>query len=309
MSDKGKTKQSATVKVCVIACASMLMGMGAITGYLQVNDLRLSKLPIHPEGNRQVSSIPDLTPSWKQIGRDQVMGAEIVETLGTQNYLSRNYIRTVEDDSIKKQIVLDFHAAYYTGMIDTVPHVPERCFVGGGLQQSESSREIDLPMDTSSWRIDQSVPEEFAGLSRTLYHVRLSNNSKMSDAPGSRVRLPRGIGPDSPFKIRVSEFIDPNGGKLYAGYFFIANGGTKSSANDVRQLAFNLSDDYAYYLKVQITAGNLESFDEFAVYAGELVGDLIGEIMRCVPDWIDVQTGDYPADNPRATLAGGSSDS
>lgn len=306
MSTKGTAKKSTTLKVCAIACSALLMGTGAITGYLQINDLQLSKMPIYPEGNRQVSSIPDLTPNWKQIGRDQVMGAEIVETLGTPNYLSRNYIRTVEEGSTKP-VVLDFHAAYYTGMIDTVPHVPERCFVGGGLQQSESSREIELPMNTISWRVDKSVPDEFAGLSGALYHVRLNNDSKMSDAPGSRVRLPRGIAPDSLFKMRVSEFLNPNGGKLYAGYFFIANGGTKSSANDVRQLAFNLSDDYAYYLKVQITAGGLESFDEFAMYAGELIGDLIGEVMRCVPDWIDVQTGEYPADNPRAADAGGSS--
>ena len=286
-------------KACVVACLTMLASAGGIAGYLQINDVRLSKRPIYPEGNRQVSSIPGLTPHWKQIGRDQALGAEIVETLGTQNYLSRTYLREADEQS-KKVVVLDFHSAYYTGMIDTVPHVPERCFVGGGLQQSESSREIELPMNTDSWRVDPSVPQAFAGLSGKIYKIRLSNNPLMSDAPGSRIRLPRGIGPDSTFKMRVSEFISPSGDKLYAGYFFIANGGTKASANDVRQLAFNLNDDYAYYLKVQITSTNLDSFEEYSIYAGELLGELIGEIMRCVPDWIEVQEGHYPADNPIA---------
>jgi hypothetical protein len=181
-------------------------------------------------------------------------------------------------------------------MIDTVPHVPERCFVGGGLQQSESSRVIDIPMDTSTWRVDPSVPTEFAGIDGEIYSVRLSNDPSMSDAPGMRVRLPRGISPEKPFNFRASEFINPGKGKIYAGYFFIANGGTKANANDVRQLAFNLEDDYAYYMKVQISAHNLDSFDEFASLSGDLLGELIGEIMRCVPDWVSVQQGLYPED-------------
>lgn len=230
------------------------------------------------------------------------MGAELVETLGTQNYVSRHYVRTRDADP-KRPIVLDFHAAYYTGMIDTVPHVPERCFVGGGLQQSESSRVIPLPMPTDSWRVDSSVPDAFAGLSGEIYSVRLSNDPKMTDAPGQRVRLPRGISPEHPFEFRASEFINPGKGKVYAGYFFIANGGTKANANDVRQLAFNLEDDYAYFLKVQVSGSGFDSFDAFARYSGELVGELIGEVMRCVPDWVDVQEGTYPEDNPRSSAA------
>jgi len=284
-------------RVALGASLVMLVGAGAIGAFIQFNGVHMQKTPIYAEGNRQVSSIPNVTASWKQIGSDQIMGAEIVETLGTENYVSRNYYRTRDADP-QHPIVVDFHAAYYTGMIDTVPHVPERCFVGGGLQQGDFSRVMELAMDTSSWRVDPSVPNEFAGLSGEIYTVRLSNDPKESDAPGSRVRLPRGIGPDSPIRMRVSEFIDPDGSRLYAGYFFIANGGTKANANDVRQLAFNLDDDYAYFLKVQITGRTFGSFDEFNIYAGELVGELIGEIMRCVPDWVDVQMGIYPPENP-----------
>ncbi len=271
----------------------MLVSSVGMSAYLSINQVRLHKSPIYPADDRVVSAIPPLTPGWERIGTDQIMGAEIVETLGTENYVSRNYLRTRDQDS-KNPVVLDFHAAYYTGMIDTVPHVPERCFVGGGLQQGDFSRAMDLPMDTSSWRVDPTVPKEFAGLSGEIYTVRLSNNSQMSDAPGSRVRLPRGVSPEEPISMRVSEFIDPDGGKIYAGYFFIANGGTKANANEVRQLAFNLKDEYAYYLKIQVTGHSSDSFEEFAQQAGELIGELLGETMRCVPDWIDVQLGNYP---------------
>ena len=289
-------------KVGVLACGAMIVAAGAITASINFFDLHMQKTPIYPAGNRQVSSIPDQSPSWAQVGSDQVMEAEIVETLGTENYVSRHYYRTRDEDP-KNPIVLDFHAAYYTGMIDTVPHVPERCFVGGGLQQGGFSREMELTMDTSSWRVDSSVPTEFAGLNGKLYTVRLSNDPKESDAPGTRIRLPRGVGPDSPIQMRVSEFIDTDSvSKLYAGYFFIANGGTKANANDVRQLAFNLEDDYAYFLKVQVTGRTFDSFEDFADASGEFLGEILGEIMRCVPDWVDVQMGDYPPDNPRALI-------
>lgn len=276
----------------------MLLSAGGITAYIQVKDVHLQKIAIYPENDRQVSALPTLTPGWRQIGSDEIMGAELVETLGTQNYVSRRYVRTRDADP-KNLIALDLHAAYYTGMIDTVPHVPERCFVGGGLQQSESSRVIPLPMPTDSWRVDSSVPSELAGTSGEIYSVRLSNEPAMTDAPGQRVRLPRGISPDSPFEFRASEFINPGKGKVYAGYFFIANGGSKANANDVRQLAFNLEDDYAYFLKIQVSGVGFDSFDEFSQYSGELLGELIGEIMRCVPDWIEVQQGLYPPENPR----------
>ena len=280
-------------KLCIALAVMMVVCAVAISAYINVMDVHLQKIPIYPANTRQVSNIPTLTPSWQQIGSDSILGLEMVETLGTENYLSRYYLLTANPDP-KQPVELEFHAAYYTGMIATVPHVPERCFVGGGLQQSESSRVIDLPMDTSNWRVDETVPPEFAGVDGKIYTVRLSNNSSMSDAPGRRVRLPRGISPEKPFQFRASEFINPGKGNVYAGYFFIANGGTKANANDVRQLAFNLEDDYAYYLKVQISGEGFEAFDDFANHSGSLLSDLIGEIMRCVPDWVRGQEGTYP---------------
>jgi hypothetical protein len=182
-------------------------------------------------------------------------------------------------------------------MIDTVPHVPERCFVGGGLQQARASQVIELDLAGRSWIADESVPAEFAGRSGTIYTARLSNNPAYTDAPGRRVRLPRDVGPGSPLRMRVSEYILPGGDqRYYAGYFFIANGGTAPNANDVRTLAFNLTDDYAYYLKVQVNSGSVGSVEELAELASDLLDDLMGEIMRCVPDWVEVEKGLYPAD-------------
>jgi len=289
-------ERSGSILAPIIAGCVMLGSTVGIGVYIKYADLHMQKIPIYPEGNRQVSAIPTETEHWTRLGSDRISSTEIVEVLGTENYVSRDYLLK-ESEGTKKPIVVELHAAYYTGMIDTVPHVPERCFVGGGLQQSESSQNHVLPMNTESWRVDGSVPPELSGLTGELYSVRLSNNRKWTDAPGVRVRLPRDVTPETKITMRCSEFIVGKGQKIYSGYFFIANGGTKANANDVRTLAFNLSDDYAYYLKVQINCVTAESMDDFIEYSGLILGDLIGEIMRCTPDWVRVQQGLYPVDD------------
>lgn len=292
--NKGNTQSSrGTIIAPIIAGVIMLGSTLGIGAYIKFADLHMQKIPIYPENNRQVSAIPTETENWIRIGADHISSSEIVETLGTENYVSRDYMLKSSQDS-KQPVRVELHAAYYTGMIDTVPHVPERCFVGGGLQQSESSRNIDLDLNTDSWRVDTSVPEQFAGLAGELYTVRLSNNRDWTDAPGIRVRLPRDVTPEKPIQMRCSEFLLGGGQRIYAGYFFIANGGTKANANDVRSLAFNLSDDYAYYLKVQVNCMTANSMDEFVEYASSIINDQLGELMRCTPDWVKVQQGLYP---------------
>ncbi len=276
----------------VLALVMLLIGAGAMTAMINTRGIHLTKTPIYPKDNRQLASLPTETTNWIRVGSDQVEATEVLEVLGTENYLNRFYTKKNPEDPTRS-VALRLHGAYYTGGIDTVPHIPERCFVGGGLQQSSSSRSVALKLDTSSWAIDRGVPEELGGINGKIYTTRLSNDRTMTDAPGLRVRLPRNVGPDDQIQMRVSEFIGA-GRTIYAGYFFIANGRTKANANDVRALAFNLDDNYSFYLKVQINSNTVDSMDEFIEASSELLSELIGEIMRCVPDWTKVEQGIYP---------------
>lgn len=251
--------------------------------------LYLRKLPI--EVDRKVSSVPTETTTWKQVGADEVMSTEMVEELGTKNYVSRRFIR--KDAAAGKSddaMVLDLHLAYYTGMVDTVPHIPDRCLVGGGWSIAGETRVVpmNLDQDASVWT-RENVPEE----SGVIYSARLG---PMSSQPGLRVRLPRDA---DQIAFRFNPYTHPKESrKLYAGYFFIANGGHCHRAEDVRLLAFRLTDSYAYYLKVQVSTHTADNEDEFVQAASSLVGELLPDIMRCVPDWVDVLRGDYPPDNP-----------
>ncbi|MFN9973023.1 MAG: hypothetical protein ACK58T_24365, partial [Phycisphaerae bacterium] len=228
------------------------------------------------------------TPTWRQIGVDKLESAEVLETLGTSNYVSRTFIKK-SSEKRDKPIVLDFHAAYYTGMVDTVPHVPERCFVGGGMQIGDTTRTIPLALDTSGW---SPVPGIENAADRGLFRQRVPNYAR--DGVGTSVILPRH--PEK-LQLRITEFSNKTGRKIFAGYFFVANGGHVSSAEEVRLLAFDLRSDYAYYLKVQFTSSTVSTAEELAAEASSLLGELLPEIMRCVPDWVEVEAGRYPANN------------
>lgn len=285
-----------------VALAILAISAGGFGRLITAYGIHLRKLPIQPPEGRLLITLPRETESWVQVGTDEVLDAEILDTLGTDNTISRVYVEKNPADPARPR-ALQLHTAYYTGMIDTVPHVPERCFVGGGLQKSSTTAVMELPVSMEEWIPDNSVPEELRGPLDAIYTAPTSWT--YSDRRGLRVRMPRGIGPGRLPRMMVSEFRGSGESALFAGYFFVANGGTVASAEGVRTLAFDLTSDYAYYLKVQTTSTVVKSKEELMELSGSLIGEMFAEIMRCVPDWIEVETGRYPADNPRGTGRGG----
>jgi hypothetical protein len=198
--------------------------------------------------------------------------------------------------------VARLHGAYYTGMIDTVPHVPDRCFVGAGFSLIGGPWDLDVPLKTGHWAPGEDLP---AGLRGRVYTVRLAQDS--TAGPGVRVNLPTDLTPAAPLQMRITEYKVPGGGHRFEGYFFIANGGWVANAERVRDKAFDATSEYAYYLKVQIGASDIGSAQELATMAGSLLDDLLGEVMTCVPDWVKVERGEWPPDNPRNPKLAGAS--
>jgi hypothetical protein len=270
----------------IVGAAILLGSAAALNGAVAMLKLHLRKKPI--EVDQKVHSLPTETKSWVRVGEDRVESAEMVEELGTTNYLNRRY-RRVDSDTAGKPIDLELHLAYYTGMVDTVPHVPDRCLVGAGWSIAGGPYFPQVPLDLTQWSVDRDATTEFGSESSPIYRGRLWS--------GLNVRMPKGI---ESLKINTSEYSFPGqDAKLTAGYFFIANGGVSSTPEGVRLLAFDLRSDYAFFLKVQITSMSATTASELGVIAGEFLQDMLPEIMQCVPDWIEVQRGNFPEDNPR----------
>ncbi len=276
------------------------IGMGAAINYFKAY---LQKLEIYPETGDDVRTVPTKTANWTQLGSDTIFPQEIVDTLGTKNYVTRRYqareARAGARGGAGEKPIVELHLAYYTGLLDAVPHVPERCFTGAGLALTGGPWTVDIPMATDGWVVDEAWLRERA---ETLYTVRTSN--EYSRRPGQRVALPSGVGPGRPIQLRVSQYTDGQGRVAWTGYFFLANGGWVSSAEGVRDLAFKFSDRYAYFMKVQVQSMQVTSPEGLAELAGGLLGDMMGDVMFTVPDWREVRRGAWPREAESGKGAG-----
>lgn len=274
------------------------LGAAGMTAAVNAFKLYLRKKPIQAE--YAVRAVPRETEFWKAYGKDQELSADVKKTLGTENYLTRAYIEKTPKDPARPMIV-ELHLAYYTGMVDTVPHVQERCMVGGGFVINTGTAVLPLRLDASRWRRASGVPADFASeqvVTATRLHLMSSNRN------GQEVVLPFDLtvgdgtaaGLKNEVNLRITDFADPKTGLVvHSGYFFVANGKLASRAEDVRLLAFNLTEDYAYYLKVQVSSPYMKTPAELAAAAESLLSEMLPEIMLCVPDWVKVRTGRYEA--------------
>jgi hypothetical protein len=147
--------QPAFVVVATILLAAAV-GLNATTQHMK---LHFKKLPVPLA--RPLSEVSDKLGHWEQISIDEALDAEIQDTLGTDKYVFRNYVdtrqvnrRDLEDlkrsvreklPNERRQIMYTFqmnHPAavvnvgltYYTGLVDTVAHIPDRCYIADGFE-------------------------------------------------------------------------------------------------------------------------------------------------------------------------------
>lgn len=273
-------------------------GMAVLPRYM---DVYLRKLPV--ESRRHMREVGKDLPSWVQHGQDRQEAKDILKTLGTENTVTRVYVER-NPPAGEPPLVFELHLAYYTGMVDTVPHVSDRCMVGGGWQPLTGSVVLPVPLDTSSWRRSLTMPKWFRGHpeAATLTEMRLANQG------GTYVFLPFDLiaasdkdeKKNGSVEMRISDFVDPKSGDVsIIGHFFIANHQLTPSANVVRQLAFRPTDDYAYYVKVQVSAavagardGRARRISDSKTMADAMSGfvsEVLPEVLLCLPDWVRLE--------------------
>lgn len=286
--------RAAIVLTCVLLASRAVF-------YSTVKSLRvqLMKLPISPQSGLAVNAIPRETTHWIQIGSDQIESSEVVEELGTQNYVSRMFEEKNAPTGRAKR-ALYLHVSYYTGQIDTVPHVPDRCFIGGGMGLKTAMHNVPLKLDDSRWLVDDDVPADWAG------DIFTTPTSYYGSGTGKRVRLPY---KPRDIHLRMGAFTEAERDEtVFAGYFFIANGQSAASPDQVRLMAFNLTDTYAYYAKIQVTgttARGIHSETDLVESAENLLSEILPDIMLCLPDWVEVKLGRYPTENGSEKQAAG----
>jgi exosortase len=216
---------------------------------------------------------------WKFVRQDPPLSKDILEELGTTLYVNRTYEDTKWAGGGRGRIA-DLHIAYYTGTPDTVPHVPQQCFKASGLVQVAGGG-ASLNLQGEGYAQDPAATGGY------LHPVKGSE---------VEVRVPGMTIPATYFT-----FADPNRNddKVNVAYFFVANGKYLASPHAVRAQGFDLRDKYSYYCKVQVTM-RVQDKDLAVERISSLLSELMPEIMSCLPDWVDVTEGRWPAEDPAA---------
>jgi hypothetical protein len=160
------------------------------------------------------------------------------------------------------EAVMAFNVTYYTGMVDTVAHVPEVCMVADGFQPTNPQT---LSLDTGKYADDspRAIRMQFQTFEDQTGHGRVSRN---------------------------------------VAYLFHCNGGYEPSPVGVRGKLQNLFERHGYYAKVELMTddptkaeshGRRDDSPRKSIDAmTDMLSVALPEIERCLPDWKEVKGGD-----------------
>jgi hypothetical protein len=266
-------KRSLRRPLFVFAAVVLLLAAVGLNASVRFMQLHFKKLPV--ELARPLSTVPDRLGPWVQVSPNQTLDPELQDVLGTDKYIFRDYVDTriagtevaslfkdksqVERQQLLGRIrqnnpkaVVNLSVTYYTGMMDTVAHVPDRCYVADGYEP-KSYDEVD-------WLIRRP--------------------------PGSSP-----LDPPQPVKVRYINFEDQTGVSQVTrsvSYFFKVNDHFECSPLGVRRTMQNLLEKYGYYCKVE-TMTLINHKEESARVMTEFLSFALPEIEKALPDWEKVK--------------------
>ncbi|MEM9294599.1 MAG: exosortase/archaeosortase family protein [Planctomycetota bacterium] len=228
---------------------------------------------------------------WEMAHEQPPLSPEVLETLGTRDYFTRMYVDTEHpqaggpfaydvpnDPSQKPRVNFDpgsllrLHTAYYTGTVDTVPHVPTRCFIAGGAEHL-GVEQITLDLD----------PQHFTPAPNGEGYL-----GKTED--GRTVYIPTLQIPATKFQYLMEGADAPE----YVVFFFAANGKFIASPNGVRANGFDPTDQYSYYCKIEAQPVLVQDPALAKQRVEAMLTHLLPEVMACLPDWREVEARKYP---------------
>lgn len=266
---------------CSLAIGLVLLGGVAVRAATAALGIEAEKreAPLR----QPLSTLPTRLGEWRRIGDDRMLDSQVVEVLGTPHYLERAYALERSAREPDPASMLRLHIAFYSGDPDESPHVPEVCWVGQGMTIDGPAEIRPLRLSIPGVRTEEGLDNLDTGEPYPIVDV---------EHPVTRISEPVAL-PVGELSLRISRFVspeDPSSLQL-GGYFFVANGRLTPSAADVRSLAFQLYQRYAYWMKVEFDAtvprgsGEAEAIDAYVERVESLLSALLPELMKRLPDW------------------------
>jgi hypothetical protein len=143
----------------IIVSAILLIAAIGLNTAVQSLKLSFRKQPVPLQ--MPLKQIAPRFGPWVQVSADERLPHETEEALAANEYIFRDYVdsRLVPANVIKQfegqpagerarmleavrartpQAVMNMAVTYYTGMVDTVAHIPDRCYVADGFSSSDT---------------------------------------------------------------------------------------------------------------------------------------------------------------------------
>ena len=254
-----------------VSAGMLLVTAGGLNGMVKASQMVLFKKEVPLRA--PLYTLADKAGTWVIEEKLPDLPEEQVQTLGTPHYIRWVYRDKAQPPDQPGSYVL-LHVAYYTGTPDTVPHVPERCFVGGGLTPLGSPFRAGLTLDHPRYQED---PQQ------GWFVDRLNEPT--------RVHIP-----DIHVPVTVFRFTHPQRTDFVSTvvYFFSANGRFYPTPDDVRARGFDPRDKYSYYCKIEVMFSGVGDGEKAVQRSSAFLAEILPEIMAALPDWNDVLAGRWP---------------
>ncbi|HXE51493.1 MAG TPA: hypothetical protein VN541_00670 [Tepidisphaeraceae bacterium] len=265
--------------------AVVLLGVGAVglnfaTDFLKLH-YRKQRVDLRVAGWDAPDGIPATLGKWVQVSVDTPLDPDVEHILGTRQYVYRDYVdrQIVGDDVIREltdkshsaaersaalaklqaehpEAVMNVGITYYTGMVDTVAHIPDRCYIADGYDVSTYDVEKDQPLGVYADGNPRNVSFRFLHFDDDTGRGRVSKN---------------------------------------VAYLFHVNGHYEDSPLGVRRSLENLLERYGYYAKVELMsvspaaeggeAAKARVRQQTLAAMENFLSNLLPQVERCLPDW------------------------
>lgn len=270
--------------VAVILLGTAAATLNFATGFLQLH-FKKRPVPMRVAAFDAPDGFPAVLGPWLQVTRDTPLDADTEHILGTNQYVNRVYVdtrvldpqqlealkadtgsgRAAELARIQRespQAVISLGLYYYTGLVDTVAHIPDRCYIADGYDVSSYQTKADQKFGTYPDGTDRVVSFRYINFEDQTGQRRESKN---------------------------------------VAYLFHVNGHYESDPLGVRRSLQNLFERYGYYAKMELMTVSPSHADDPAaqqaaqetsvVAVEDFLGRALPQFERCMPDWAQVHAG------------------
>ena len=279
--------------------AAVVLGLAAVglNAATEAMQLYFKKQPVALRArlDDEKAGVPEQLGNWVMVSEQSSLDPDVQHSLGTKEFVFRVYVDTAAVppellaalkatlnnpdqagtrqaivarlQELAPQAVLALNVTYYTGMVDTVTHIPERCMVADGYEP-KNPQTVTLAAGESGDGSPRQIAAQF---------------STFEDQTG-RGRTNR-----------------------HVAYFFHCNGDYEPNPVAVRVKLQNLFERHGYYAKVELmsdepsrahtvpgSAADVKraaSAEKVKAAMADLLAQALPRIEQCLPDWKAVKSG------------------